>query len=99
MIIAPGVFIAGVVVFFIMIWDAFEAIILPRRVTRKIRLARFYYMFTWWTWSFYGRLIPSRKMRETFMGFYGPISLLVLIGVWAFGLVISFGMMQYGAGS
>jgi len=35
MILAPGVFIAGVVIFLIVIWDAFEAIILPRRVTRK----------------------------------------------------------------
>ena len=47
MIPAPGVFIVGIVVFYIVAWDAFEAIILPRRVTRKIRLARFYYEFTW----------------------------------------------------
>ena len=99
MIPAPGVFIAGIAVFFIVLWDAFEAIILPRRVTRKIRLARFYYLFTWVTWKFYARLIPSKKRRESFLGFYGPISLLILIGVWAAGLVLGFAMMQYGAGS
>ncbi|HKM66723.1 MAG TPA: potassium channel family protein [Candidatus Acidoferrum sp.] len=99
MILAPGVFIGGVVIFLIVIWDAFEAIILPRRVTRKFRLTRFYFLFTWVTWKFYARLIPSRKRRESFLGFYGPISLLVLIGVWAVGLVISFAMMQYGSGS
>jgi hypothetical protein len=99
MILAPGVFIAGVVIFFIVSWDAFEAIILPRRVTRKFRLARIYYLFTWTTWRFYARLIPSKKRRESFLGFYGPISLLFLIAVWAVGLIISFAMMQYGAGS
>ena len=99
MIPAPGVFLAGIVIFLIVIWDAFEAIILPRRVTRKIRLARFYYQFTWETWRFYARLIQSKKRRETFLGFYGPISLLFLIGVWAAGLILSFAMMQYGAGS
>jgi len=99
MIVAPGVFFAGVVLFLFVIWDAFEAIILPRRVTRKFRLARFYFLFTWATWRFYARLIPSKKHRDSFLGYYGPISLLVLIGVWAFGLVISFAMMQYGAGS
>ncbi|MGB7847003.1 MAG: potassium channel family protein [Candidatus Acidiferrum sp.] len=99
MIPAPGVFIAGVVVFLLVAWDAFEAIILPRRVTRKFRLTRFYYRTTWRTWKFYARLISSRKMRESFLGFYGPISLLFLIGVWAIGLVLAFGMMQYGAGS
>ena len=99
MIPAPGVFIAGVAVFLAVAWDAFEAIILPRRVTRKFRLTRFYYLFTWRTWKFYARLQSSRKMREAFLGFFGPISLLFLIGVWAIGLVVSFGMMQYGAGS
>jgi Ion channel len=99
MIPAPGVFLVGVAVFFVVLWDAFEAIILPRRVTRKIRLARFYYQFTWVTWRFYASLMHSRKRRESFLGFYGPISLLILIGVWAVGLVVGFAMMQYGAGS
>jgi hypothetical protein len=99
MVPVPGVFIAGVAVFLIVLWDAFEAIILPRRVTRKFRFARIYYILTWKSWKFYARLISSRKTRETFLGFYGPISLLFLIGIWAIGLVIAFGMMQYGAGS
>src|SRR5262252_3024934 len=99
MIPAPGVLVAGIAIFLFVIWDAFEAIILPRRVTRKFRLARFYYQLTWLTWRFYAHLISAKKRRETFLGFYGPISLLVLIGVWACGLILGFAMMQYGAGS
>jgi len=99
MIPAPGVFAAGLVIFWIVLWDAFEAIILPRRVTRKIRLARFYYKFTWSSWRFYAGFLKSKKRRESFLGYYGPISLLILIGVWAVGLILSFAMMQYGAGS
>lgn len=99
MIPVPGAFAAGVAIFLIVIWDAFEAIILPRRVTRRFRLARLFYKTTWTTWRFIINLIPSRKTRETLLGFFGPISLLVLVGVWAVGLVLSFGLMQYGAGS
>jgi hypothetical protein len=99
MVPAPGVFIVGVAVFLVVAWDAFESIILPRRVTRKFRLTRFYYVFTWRSWKIYARLIPHRKTREAFLGFFGPISLLFLIGVWAIGLVLAFGLMQYGAGS
>jgi ion channel len=99
MIPAPGIFVGGVAIFLIVIWDAFEAIILPRRVTRKFRLTRFYYRFTWASWKLYARMVPSPKRRESFLGYYGPISLLFLIGIWAVGLIISFGMMQYGAGS
>jgi hypothetical protein len=99
MIPAPGAFLAGIAIFLIVIWDAFESIILPRRVTRKFRLTRAFFKITWRTSKFLASLFPSRKTRETLLGFYGPISLLVLIGVWAVGLVIGFGLMQYGAGS
>ena len=99
MIPAPGVFIGGVAIFLIVLWDAFEAIILPRRVTRRFRLTRFYYLVAWRAWKIYARLIPSKKAREAFLGFFGPISLFFLIGLWAVGLLFSFGMMQYGAGS
>src|SRR5271170_6281359 len=99
MIPAPGAFIAGVAIFLVVLWDAFEAIILPRRVTRKFRLARLFYRSTWQLWRFTASLVSSRKSREAFLGFYGPLSLLVLVGVWATGLVFGFGLMQYGAGS
>jgi hypothetical protein len=99
MIPAPGTFIAGVAIFLIVLWDAFEAIILPRRVTRKFRIARLFYKSTWRFWKFATSLVSSRKSREALLGFYGPLSLLVLVGVWAVGLILGFGMMQYGAGS
>ena len=96
---APGAFVAGSALFLIVMWDAFEAIILPRRVTRKFRLTRLFYRSTWRTWKFFVNLISARKTREVLLGFYGPMSLLLLIGVWAVGLVLGFGLMQYGTGS
>jgi Ion channel len=99
MIPAPGAFLAGIAIFLIVIWDAFESIILPRRVTRKFRLTRAFYKITWRSSKLLVMLFPSEKTRQTLLGFYGPISLLVLIGVWAVGLVLGFGLMQFGAGS
>ena len=96
---APGEFVAGVAIFLIVVWDAFEAIILPRRVTRKFRLTRLFFRSTWGTWKLFVNLLPARKTREALLGFYGPISLILLIGVWAIGLVLGFGLMQYGTGS
>src|SRR5215813_10017784 len=99
MIPAPGAFASGVAIFVIVLWDAFESIILPRRVTRRFRLTRLFYRVTWAIAKAIGNLIGSRKMRENFLGFYGPSSLLLLLAVWAVGLVFGFGLMQYGAGS
>jgi len=99
MIPASVAFAVGLVLILIVIWDAFEAIILPRRVTRRFRLTRLFYKASWRLWRLGAGLVPSRKAREGLFGFYGPISLLILVGIWALGLVVGFGLLQYGAGS
>lgn len=99
MIPHPVTFAAGLLLILGVIWDAFEAIILPRRVTRRFRFTRLFYKTTWTTWKFVACLLPSKKTRESLLGFYGPISLLLLVGVWAVGLIFGFGLLQYGAGS
>lgn len=95
----PLALFGGLALAIIILVDAFEAIILPRRVTRKIRVTRLFFRTTWAFWKFVVGKIPSRKTREALLGGYGPCSLLLLIAIWALGLVLSFGMMQYGAGS
>jgi Ion channel len=99
MLTSPAAFLTGVAILIIVVWDAFEAIILPRRVTRRFRLTRVFYKGSWGIWNFVAGLVPSRRVRESAMGIFGPISLLILVAIWAMGLVLSFGLMQYGAGS
>jgi Ion channel len=90
--------LVGIVVIIGMLWDAFEVIILPRRVTRRFRLARFFYRSTWRPLS---RLcaITSERRAENLLSFYGPISVLCLLIIWAVGLIFGFGLLQYAAGS
>jgi hypothetical protein len=95
----PIVFFAGLLLAILILVDAFEAIILPRRVTRKIRVTRLFYRSTWALWTTIVGRFPNRKSREALLGGYGPSSLLLLIAIWAFGLVFGFASMQYGAGS
>jgi hypothetical protein len=97
--VAALVFVAGSVLVLGIVWEAFEAIVLPRRVTRKVRLTRLFYRATWRLWSgLIGRLL-SGKRRETFLAVYGPISLLILLSVWAGGLVAGFALLHAGVGS
>ena len=74
----------------IVLWDAFEVIILPRRVRRKFRLTRFFYRGTWRPWSAVAKRISSNDRRELLLSFYGPVSLLFLLSMWAAGLVLGF---------
>ncbi len=83
----------------VILWDAFETIILPRRVTRRFRLVRMFYRSTWRPWSAMARRMRSGKRRESFLSFYGPLSLLWLFGFWALGLIFSFTLLHWGLGS
>jgi Ion channel len=96
-LILPAV--AGLVVVLIVLWDAFETIVLPRRVTHPFRLTRLFYRTTWRPWRAIARQIRRGRDRETFLGFYGPLSLLVLFGVWASALILGFGLIDFGAAS
>ena len=98
MIRSPVALIA-VVLIGIVLWDAFEAIVLPRRVTRRWRLARFFYRLTWKPWAAIARPIASRARRESFLGFYGPLSLLFLLALWAASLVLGFGALHWSLGT
>jgi hypothetical protein len=81
------------------LWDAFEAIVLPRRVTRRWRLARLFYRLTWSLWAAVARRIGSRARRESFLGVFGPLSLLFLLALWAASLVLGFGALQWSLGT
>jgi hypothetical protein len=75
--------------------DAFEAIVLPRRVTRRFRLTRLFYRAFWKPWKAIAHRIHSSKRRESFLRFFGPLSLLMLLSLWAISLVVSFAMLQW----
>ncbi len=91
--------LAGLLLILIVLWDAFEAMVLPRRVTKKIRLTRVFNTAAWIPWSLCARLIQKPARRESFLSFFGPLSLLVLIGIWAAGLVFGFALLHYGMGN
>lgn len=91
--------VLGVALILIVLGDAFETIVLPRRVTRQISLARLFYQFTWSTWSGVVRSLFSGKRQETFLSWYGPLSLLLLLILWATGLVLGFALVHWASGS
>jgi hypothetical protein len=79
--------------------DAFEVVVLPRRVTRRIRFARAFYRATWIPSAALARRISSSRRRETYLGFFGPLSLILLLCVWAVGLIIGFAALHWSLGS
>jgi hypothetical protein len=92
-------FAAGVACLFIVLLDAFQTIILPRRATGHLRLTRIFYIATWRPWSFLTRRLRNPRKRETVLSFYGPLSLILLLVVWASVMVLGFGLLYFALGS
>ena len=88
-----GIF--GVLMITGILWDVFETIVLPRRVTRRIRPTRLFYRFTWHPWRLVAKVIKSKKRRETLLGIYGPLSLLALLTFWALSVIVGFALVHW----
>jgi hypothetical protein len=91
--------VAGVSLIVLILFEAFETILLPRRVTRTFRLTRWFYVYSWRPWAVAARLIRPGRRRGAFLSFYGPLSLLVLFGIWAVGLIAGFALLHWSLGS
>ncbi len=87
------IFCSGVVL------DAFQTVILPRRATGRFRITRVFYRMTWLPWVALGARIGDRKVRQQFYSVYGPLSLLLLLALWAVLLTFGFALLMFAAGT
>jgi hypothetical protein len=81
----------------VILWEAFETVVFPRQVTRRVRLTRIFYRTTWRAWSAVVHPISTVRLKEYLLSIFGPISLIMLIGLWAFLLILGFGLIHWGA--
>ena len=90
--------IGGVLLICLALLDTFETVILPRRVTRKLRISHAFYGLTWLPWRAVGRLVKTTSRRENFLGWYGPLSLLLLLVIWATCIIVGCSLVTWGMG-
>ena len=86
---------AAVIVLAVVLQDAFEVMLLPRRVFRRVRLTRFYFAASWSAWTGLARHIAEGARRERFLGLFGALAMIVLFGLWAASLILGFGTLEW----
>ena len=91
--------VAGAAVVAVVLWDAFETVLVPRRIGRRFRLTNVFYLVTWRGWRELCRPVRAPSRRETWLGTYAPLSILVLLACWAAALIAAFALLQYAAGT
>ncbi len=94
--------IAGLLLVVTVLGDAFATIVLPRRVSQRFGPSRLLFLGGWraWTWlAWHLRPTVGREgvgRQGEFLGLFGPLALLILVGLWATGLITGFALMEWG---
>ena len=81
------------------LYEAFETMLLPRRVTRAFRVTRMFYLSTWRFWTAMAVMLRPPRRRGTFLSYFGPLSLLVLLSLWAAVLIAGFTLLHWSLGT
>ncbi len=87
--------LVGVVLLFIVLQDAFEVMLLPRRVQRNLRFMRLYFRATWAVWSRLGAQLPAGARRERLLSVFGALSMVLLFMIWATTLIYAFALIEW----
>src|SRR5438034_8602301 len=87
--------LAGLALIFLVLIDCFESILQPRRVTRRYRYARVYYVAAWALWRAIAARMTTGKRQAAFLSMFGPLSLLGIFATWVLGLIVGFALLDW----
>lgn len=86
----------GLAIILIVLADTFETMILPRTVTRRVRLTRLFYLIVGRINGMVLRVVRQGELRSTILNAYAPLSLIALLTFWAGMLILGFALLTYG---
>lgn len=75
--------------------DAFEVMLLPRRILRQLRFVSLFYRVTWAGWSTFSSRRSRNGQREHLLGVFGALSMVLLFSTWILGLILGFGLLLW----
>lgn len=93
-------FIAGLLAIaavLVVLWDTFETVVMPRTVLSRLRLTTVFYRYSWRLWTALSSRLGAQ--RERLLSAFGPLSLIMLLGMWALTLMLAFALIHYSVGS
>jgi hypothetical protein len=95
----PVELIGGALIVLVVAWDAFATVILPRRVSRRLRLSGVFLEMTWRFWTAVGRRLSRIGRGEGYLGTYALLALLALFGLWSLTVLLGYSVIDMGLGS
>ncbi|HYY88000.1 MAG TPA: ion channel [Chloroflexota bacterium] len=94
--------LAGLLVVVAILFDVFLAVVVPRRAPnmgRMLRVSVFLIPGLWTVWRELGLRLSSSERREAFLGSFGSLAVVLLLGAWVAGLIAGYGLLLHALGS
>lgn len=87
--------VIGLAVVVITLADAFDTLVSTRIRPGRLWPTDVFYRLTWRVWRFFAARPRRLRRRETLLSLYGPLSLVVLLGLWTFGHIIGWALFWW----
>jgi hypothetical protein len=88
----------GLFLWIFILWDGFATVVLPRTVAPMRRLSGRFNRWSWRLWAAVGRRLEPPELCLSFMAVYGPISVMVLLILWAGMIIVAFALIFHALG-
>jgi len=73
--------------------DILQSVVVPRPTRGSLRLAPFLLDGMWPLWKWIALRFPSAKHRAAFLGYYAPLTVVILLLVWGLALIFGYGLL------
>lgn len=88
----------GILLWCCVCWDAFRGVILPWAVAPRWTLSGRFTIGCWRLWASAGRRIALPALRQRFFSAYGPMVVMLLLGLWGVLMILAFALIYHGLG-
>ena len=88
----------GALIVMTIVMDVFLGVVVPRRAPnlgRVLRISSYLPPGLWRIWREIGLRLSSTDRREGWLGSFGALMVVVLLGAWAAGLIIGYGLLLH----
>ncbi|RYG25481.1 two pore domain potassium channel family protein [bacterium] len=91
--------LGGTALVLLILWEILETMIVPRTAMHAWRPTASYYRLLGRIKSGVVHQISSLGIHESLLAAFGPVSLLLLVGLWSGTLILAFAAIQWGIGT
>ena len=83
----------GVLILAIAFYDVFQSVVLPRPSIGKLRVSPWILRPLWAIWRWLGTRNSRIDLRENWLGTFGPVGLMALLGFWSLSSILGYALI------